>query len=152
MSKALDKLKQSFKDKLASKEGELIRIDEASDILGMDVYACAVITAIRKNRIFLALENDGQVAFCAEMMIQCLTDENRKHVFNNGERLDMMQYCSADDVEVIAGKISSLVFGSDDIEAVIERETGGDLEPDTKSDSRTTEEQVAAKNSKTTTK
>lgn len=153
MSEALKNLKKNFKKQLASKEGELHKIDVATEVLKMDAYACGVITAQRKNRIFLALENDGQVAFCAEMMIQCLTDENRKHLFQNGERLDMMQYCSADDIELIAGKISSFVFGSDNIEEVIARETGGaDSDIESTPDDRTEEEQVAGKNSKKTSK
>lgn len=150
MSHALKNLKNSFKQKLNAKEGELHRLDIDEEILGMPVYACELITAMRKNRIFQALANDGQLAFCAEMMIQCLTDEDRKHIFQNGERAEMLTYCAAGDVELIAGQISRHVFGSDNIEEVIALETG-DTAP-AKDDEVTAEESIATANLKKTSK
>lgn len=153
MTKPLERLKQRFKDRLADDEGKLIEITEASQYLEQPAYACAVISGNRKNRCFQALENDGQIAFCAEMMIQCLTDDKRKHLFQNGERLQLLQYCAADDIELIAGKISALVFGSDNIEEVIARERDtGEAVDDPSGVDEGAEERAATKNLKKTSK
>lgn len=143
MSKALQALKKSYKTKLASEQGELHKLDVPVELLGTQVYARAMITANRKNRVFHAMET-GQLAFCAELIVQCALDEDGKHLFSSGERSEMMTHCDSDDIELLAGKLSVLVFGEDDVEQIITRESAE--EPGT-----TLEESVATKNSKKTT-
>ena len=136
MSKALQHLKDRYKTKYDSEAGKPQKLDIPADMLGQDVYCRKLITANRKNRIFLALEKEGQIAFCAEMIIQCAIDSEGKRLFNNGERRDLMNACDSTDIEDTAAVISSLVFGSSDIESVMSDKTGD-----------TAEETAATKNS-----
>jgi len=150
MSNPLQHLKDRFKDKLKSEEGELKPIESSPEILGEQYFSCGVITGHRKNQIFIALEKEGQVAFCAEMMIHCVMDSNRERQFEPGSRRQLMNECESTDIETIAGEISQVIFGTDDIEQVILNESMSEAVVGSKGDSRTGEERAAAKNLKKT--
>lgn len=133
MSKsALDNFKQDFQNKLNSELGNLHEIDFPE--IGMKCYSREVITGFRKGKILAALKQN-QVLFCAEMLINCLVDSDKNFIFNSGDAHDLMRKCDSKVLERVSGEISNVVFGDDDIEEKL---------------SESSEEEIAAKNLKTT--
>jgi hypothetical protein len=136
MSKALENLKQHFQNELNGEEGTLQKIDFPE--IGVPCFAREALTAYRKGKILNALKNEGQLAFCVEVVINCLLDENSAYIFQSGNKHDLLREGSSRALERVSGEICKVVFGDDDVEEALMR------------DDLSKEESVALKNSKPT--
>lgn len=131
---ALENFKQDFQQKLNGGEKGKLHPVEFPEI-GMKCFAREAITAFRKGKILNALKNEGNLAFCAEVVVNCLLDDQKTYIFGSGDKHEMMRECDSEVLERVSGDICRIVFGDDDIEEAL-------------TDAKTEEEKVAVKNSK----
>lgn len=131
---AIENFKQDFQEKLNSGDKGKLHNVEFPEIK-TKCFAREAITGYRKGRILNALKNEGNIAFCAEVIINCLLDEDKTYIFSSGDKIDLMRECDSEVLERVSGDICRIVFGDDDIE-------------ETLTEGKTEEEKVATKNSK----
>lgn len=134
---AIENFKQDFQNKLndsgEGKKGKLHPVDFPE--IGMKCFAREAITGYRKGKILNALKNEGNLAFCAEVVVNCLLDDQKTYIFNSGDKLELMREGDSEVLERVSGDVCKIVFGDDDIEEAL-------------TEGKTEEEKVAAKNSK----
>ena len=132
MTKALDKLKDDFQEKL---KGDLVPVEFPE--IGVDCFTREVISGHRKGKILGALQKN-QILFCAEMIVNCCVDKNGAYIFHANDVRDMMKEVDSSVIERVSTEISSIIFGDEDIEAALS------------SEEENQEEKAALKNSEAT--
>lgn len=131
MTKALDKLKDDFQEKL---KGDLVSVDFPE--IGVDCFTRDVISGHRKGKILAALQKN-QIMFCAEMVVNCCVDKNGAYIFHANDVREMMKEVDSTVIERVSTDISAIIFGDEDIETALSEDNH--------------EEKAARKNSKATT-
>ena len=131
MTKALDKLKDDFQEKL---KGDLVSVDFPE--IGVDCFTRDVISGHRKGKILAALQKN-QIMFCAEMVVNCCVDKNGAYIFHANDVREMMKEVDSSVIERVSTEISAIIFGDEDIETALSEDNH--------------EEKAAIKNSKATT-